>query len=95
MDNEAVCVKSVVTGCVLEVDTEDKAAVAGDVPILMLTGVTEGGVVAVLDVSEVGQEVQVGVTEVSGASVCVVVVGEVIADVSGPTVLLGKPGELT
>jgi hypothetical protein len=95
VDNEAVCVKSVVTGCVLEVDTEDKAAVAGDVPILMLTGVTEGGVVAVLDVSEVGQEVQVGVTEVSGASVCVVVVGEVIADVSCPTVLLGKPGELT
>lgn len=89
-----MCVKSVVTGCVLEVDTEDKAAVAGAVPILMLTGVTEG-VVAVLDVSEVGQEVQVGVTEVSGASVCVVVVGEVIADVSCPTVLLGKPGELT
>lgn len=89
-----MCVKSVVTGCVLEIDTEDKAAVAGDVPISMLTGVTEG-VVAVLDVSEVGQEVQVGVTEVSGVSVCVVVVGEVIADVSCPTVLLGKPGELT
>lgn len=71
-----MCVKSVVTGCMLEIDTEDKAAVAEDVTV-----VTEG-VVAVLDVSEVGQEVQVGVTEVSGVSVCVVVVGEVIADVS-------------
>lgn len=89
-----MCVKSMVTGCVLEVDTKDKAAVVGAVPILMLTGVTEG-VVAVLDVSEVGQEVQMDVTEVSGVSVCVVVVGEVIADVSCPTVLLGKPGELT
>lgn len=89
-----MCVKSVVTGCMLEIDTEDKAEVAGDVPILVLTVVTEG-VVAVLDVSEVGQEVQVGVTEVSEVSVCVVVVGEVIADVSCPIALLGKPGELT
>lgn len=46
-------------------------------------------------VSEAGQGVQVGVTEVSGVNVCVVVVGEVIADVLCPTVLLGKPGELT
>lgn len=47
-------------------------------------------VVAVLDVSEV-----VGVTAVSGVSVCVVVVGEVISDVLCPTVLFGKLGELT
>lgn len=52
-------------------------------------------VVAVLGVSEVGQEVQVGVTEVSGVSECVMVVGEVISDVLCPTVLLGKLGELT
>lgn len=54
-----------------------------------------GCVVAVLDVSEVSQEVQVGVTEVSGVSVCVVVVGEVISEVLGPTVLPGELGTLT
>lgn len=54
-----------------------------------------GCVVAVLDVSEVSQEVQVGVTEVSGVSVYVVVVGEVISEVLGPTVLPGELGTLT
>lgn len=38
-------------------------------------------VIAVLDASEVAREVQVGMTEGSGISVCVVVVGEVISDV--------------
>lgn len=52
-------------------------------------------VVSVLDVSEVGQEVEVGVTEVSGVSVCVVVVGEVMSDMLGPMVLLEKLGVLT
>lgn len=54
VDNEVVCVKFVVIGCVLEVDIEDKVAVAGDVFILMFIGVIEGGVVVVLDVFEVG-----------------------------------------
>lgn len=50
-------------------------------------------VVAVPDVSVVGQVV--GVTGVSGVSVRVVVVGEVISDVLCPTVVFGKLGELT
>lgn len=52
-------------------------------------------VVTVLAVSEVSQEVQVGVTEVSGVSAYVAVVGEVRSDVHCPTVLLRKEGELT
>lgn len=52
-------------------------------------------VVTVLAVSEVSQEVQVGVTEVSGVGACVAVVGEVRSDVHCPTVLIRKVGELT
>lgn len=40
-----------------------------------------GCVIAVLNASELALEVQVGMTEVSGISVCVVVVGAVISDV--------------
>lgn len=50
-------------------------------------------VVAIPDVSVVGQVV--GVTGVTGVSVRVVVVGEVISDVLCPTVVFGKLGELT
>ena len=45
--------------------------------------------------SEVGQEVQVDVTGVSGVDACVAVVGEVRSDMQCPTGLLRKVGELT
>lgn len=37
-----MCVATVVTDCVLEIDTEDKVVVVGEVTTLVLTGGSEG-----------------------------------------------------
>lgn len=42
VDDRALCVMSVVTGCMLEIDTEDRAVVVGEVTTLVLTGGSEG-----------------------------------------------------
>lgn len=42
VDDRALCVMSVVTGCMLEIDTEDRAEVVGEVTTLVLTGRSEG-----------------------------------------------------
>lgn len=42
VDDRALCVMSVVTGCMLEIDTEDRAVVVGEVTTLVLTGGSDG-----------------------------------------------------
>lgn len=42
VDDRALCVMSVVTGCMLEIDTEDRPVVVGEVTTLVLTGGSEG-----------------------------------------------------